>query len=137
MKTKALLISTDEDEGGLALLSINGNEVGAMNCLGYGHTAYPKIGSLFEPAFTCLFDEDPNVNWDSVFGGNPAQEKRLHSTGEWSYQALGQIVEIKDDFTALADCGGCLLPLPIPMYDPEFIGAYVGFDVRRLSVGSN
>lgn len=137
MTNKAKLISIDEDEGGLALLLINGVEIGAMNCLGYGicDTPYPTIGSFFEPKFSCLFDENLDVDWHTVFEGNPDQEKRMHRIGVWSYRALGRIVEIEvDSYTALADCGGCLIPLPITMYDSDYIGAYVGFDISRLNV---
>lgn len=133
----ARLLSVEDDETGVATMLIDGIEIAAMNCLWYGHTgtAGPAVGALFEPTFSCLFDDDEHVDWESVFTGNPGQEKRLHRTRLWSYRASGQIVEIEaPGHAALTDCGGCLIPLPIAMSDPAHIGAFVGFDIQRLSV---
>lgn len=131
---KALLISIEDDESGVVLMSIGGAEIAAMNYLGY-KGPYPEVGTFFQPSFTCLFDDDVDENWDSVFNGNPHRQQALERTGLWSYRALGQVVSIETaDHAALADCGGCLIPLPITMFNPDFIGEYVGFDIVRLNV---
>ncbi|MDM5176790.1 hypothetical protein PO883_06215 [Massilia sp. DJPM01] len=133
----AQLISVEDDETGTALMLIGGVEIAAMSCLWYGSAcvACPTLGELFNPTFSCLFDESDHADWASVFAGNPAQEMRLHRTGLWSYRALGRIVAIEGpEHAALADCGGCLIPLPVTLYDPCCIGVYVGFNIQRLSV---
>ncbi len=131
----AQLIGVEDDEGGLAVLSVNGVEINAMDCLGYGNSSapYPKVGDMFSPEFSCLFDDD--ASWNSVFQGNPNNEQRLESTGLWSYRALGRLVAIDSSGTqATADCGCCLLPLPIEISSSDYLGMFVGFDVKRLSV---
>lgn len=134
---KARLVSIEEDEGSAAVISFDGVEVTAMDCLGYGKSAqsYPTVGQIFEPRLTCLFDDDDPVDWNSLFGGNPFEEQRLESTGTWSYRAYGKLVAADGtDQNFLADCGGPLVPLPIDVYGDEEIGSYVAFNIMRLSV---
>jgi hypothetical protein len=136
---KAQLVSIEEDEGGLAVVSFAGVEISAMDCLGYGESeqSYPMVDQLFEPRFTCLFDDDDPVDWNSLFNGNPFEEQRLKSTGIWSYRAFGKLVAgDSPEQNLLADCGGPLIPLPIDVYGDEEIGAYVAFNIMRLSAWS-
>ena len=60
------------------MISFDGVEVTAMDCLGYGKSAqsYPTVGQIFEPRFTCLFDDDDPVDWNSLFGVNRHQFPR-------------------------------------------------------------
>lgn len=133
----ARLISVEDDEGGAAVISIEGVEVTAMDCLGYGtlDQPYPKVGQIFEPRFTCLFDDSEPTDWLTVFGGNPLEEQRLEPTGTWSYRAYGKLVaNDSPDDDLLADCGGPLIPLPIDVCGSENIGAFVAFNIIRLNV---
>lgn len=134
---KVRLISIEEDEGGAAVVSFGGVEVSAMDCLGYGNSVqpFPMVGQLFEPLFTCLFDDDDPVDWKSLFDGNPFEEQRLESTGTWSYRAFGKLVAGDGaDQHLIAACGGPLIPIPIDVYGDEETGSYVAFNIKRLSV---
>lgn len=134
---KALLVSVEDEEGGLAVVVVNGMTLHAMDCLGYATSAnaYPKAGELFEVRFTCLFDDHENQDWDSVFKGNPSEELRMERLGHWSYRAFGRIVGVDGpNGEARADCGGCLLPLPIEVSSTDSIGAYVSFKILQLNV---
>lgn len=133
----AQLISVEDDESGAAVIAIGGVEVVAMDCLGYGtsNQPYPKVGQVFEPRFTCLFDDGKPTDWLTVFGGNPLEEQKLEPTGIWSYRAYGKLVPNESpDGDLLADCGGPRIPLPIDVFGIENIGAFVGFDIMRLAV---
>lgn len=134
---KALLVSVDYEEGGLAVVVVNGMTLHAMDCLGYATSAnaYPKAGELFDVRFTCLFDDDENQDWDSVFKNNLSEDLGMERLGLWSYRAFGRIVEVDGpNGEARADCGGCLLPLPIEVSSTDSIGAYVSFTILRLDV---
>lgn len=129
------LISTDGEEGGVAVFEVNGKVLRAMDCLSYGESEapYPMPGNEFEARFTCLHGEEDS--WNSVFDGNLAEEQGLESTGLWSYRAFGKLVAIDDhERQAIADCGLCLLPLPIEVSDPAYLGQFITFDVERLDI---
>ena len=135
----ATLLSTENEEGGLAVISVNDVEINAMDCLGYGPpgVSYPKVGDRFVPEFSCLFDDDEKLDWNSVFGGNPDQLQKLEPTGLWSYRAFGKVALTESQNSnseALADCGGVLIPMPIEILSDEYLGAFVAFNVVRLSV---
>ena len=132
---RALIIASDGEEGGLVVLEVDGQRLGAMDCTGYGHSeqAYPEVGSEFTPKFACLFGDD--ASWSSVFSGNPEHRSEVVSTGAWSYRAFGKLISVDIDVgEAVARCGPCDLPLPIEVSDPALIGASVAFDVQRLDV---
>jgi hypothetical protein len=134
---KARLITVEDEEGGTAVIAIDGVELTAMDCLGYGTSdqPYPKVGDYFKPYFTCLFDDNESVDWKAVFEANPFEEQRLESIGTWSYRAYGKLVQNDGpDEYLFADCGGPLLPLPIDVFGDEKIGSFVGFNIMRLSV---
>lgn len=132
---RAKLISTEGDEGGLAVLLVNGVEIQAMDCLGYAtsNAPVPLVGQEFEPKFTCLFSD--NETWKDVFQGNPDQLKKLVTTGLWSYRAYGQIVTPGgNDEEVEVECGEISVPLPFEVHDPQCLGEFVAFDIERLSV---
>jgi hypothetical protein len=131
----AQLIDIDGEEGGVAILSIGGIELHAMDCLGYGQSAqpYPKAGDEFSPNFTCQTDED--VTWESFFNGNPQREQKIERTGLWSYKAYGKLVSIGTaSADAQVDCGICRIPSPIEVTNPQCIGEFVFFEITRLDV---
>lgn len=131
----AQLVSTENEEGGLAVILMGGERIAAMDCLGYGRSAqrYPKVGESFAPKFTCLFDEDES--WLEIFEGNQENSLRLVPTGIWSYRAFGKIISVDGpDSEASVDCGACQIPAPIEISDPSQIGVFIAFNIERLSV---
>ncbi len=137
------LIYSDVEEGGTIVIEINDRHITGMDNLVYSALPYPKPGEEFAVKFTCLFDDEAmqdlsdysNTDWDAMFNGNPQQEQYLRPTGLWSYRALGRLVCLDDeDSSALADCGGCLLPIPLVVTDAECLGQYIAFDIVRLNV---
>jgi hypothetical protein len=131
------LFKASGEEGGVAVISINGVEVNAMDHMVYGasNQPYPKVGESFFAEFDCRFDDDIKATWGSVFNGNPERKETLVPIGLWSYKAFGRLVSIDGpDTKALADCGGILLPLPIEVSSDEYLNHFVAFDVLRLDV---
>ncbi len=142
----AKLIRSDAEEGGTIVIEINGQQITGMDNLVYSALAYPAPGEEFAVRFTCMFDDEAmqdkgdysNTDWLAMFNANPSQELRLRSTGLWSYHASGKLVRLDtEDSTALADCGGCLLPIPVEVRDSECLGQFVAFDIARLDVWRN
>jgi hypothetical protein len=129
---RATIIAAENEEGGAVVLQVNGARIVAMDCLGYGPYSYPQVGTEFEVEFRCLYPDEQD--WTSLFNGNPEMAKRLERQGLWIYKALGQLVEVESDNneSAIADCGQCLLPVPIEVRDERCIGEYVSFSVSRL-----
>ena len=129
---RAKLIETEHEEGGAVVLEVNGERLVAMDCLGYNAASYPEIGSDFEVEFRCLHSE--GQDWNSLFGGNVEEAKRLDHKNVWAYRAFGQLVSVESEVTeaALADCGVCVLPVPVEVRDSKCIGEFVAFDVDRL-----
>ena len=129
---RARVISREEDEGGAVVLQIGPHSVTAMDCLGYDSERSVDIGEDVEVEFACLHEE--GETWATVFASNPRNERRLERIGLWSYKVLGEIVSVESagQGAAIADCGSCLIPLPISVSDPQCIGQFVGFTVRRL-----
>lgn len=131
----AKLISVEEDEGGVAVVSLNGIEISAMDCLGYGNSTalLPRVGEEFAPEFFCLFDDFTTL--DTVFQGNPEHQQKLEPTGLWSYRAYGKIVATDNsEAEAMVDCGVCLLPIPIQISNPEHLGEFIAFNIQRLDI---
>lgn len=135
LQMNAKLIDTDGEEGGVAILSIGGTELRAMNCLGYGQASqrHPKIGEEFRPAFSCQPNDE--TTWESFFGGNPQREQKLERTGLWSYKVYGKLVSVETSANeALVDCGVCCISAPIEVSDPTCIGEFVFYEISRLDV---
>jgi hypothetical protein len=131
----AQIVTTENEEGGSVTLLINGEEITAMDCLGYGTSSqpYPEQGQKFEPQFTCLFDDEES--WNSIFEGNEEQQIGLKPRGGWSYRAFGKVLSVDSaDSEAAIDCGLCTLPAPVEITDPNQVGQFIAFNVERLSV---
>lgn len=142
----AKLIRSDAEEGGTIVIEINGQQITGMDNLVYSALAYPAPGEEFAVRFTCMFDEEAmqdkadysNTDRSAMFNANPLQEQGLRSTGLWSYHASGKLLSLDgENSVALADCGGCLLPIPIEVTDPEYLGQFIAFDISRLNVWHN
>lgn len=140
----AKLIRSTGEEGDAIIIEINGRKITGMDNVVYSALPYPQPDEEFEVRFTCVFDDDAitginldaHAQWQAVFNGNPFEEQALNSTGIWSYRALGKLVSLDtDDGIALADCGGCLLPIPLEVSDPDCLGCFMGFDILRLDIG--
>ena len=97
----AQLVSTENEEGGLVVLLMSGEQVTAMDCLGYGSSDQrnPEVGENFVPKFTCLFDDEES--WSDIFEGNKEEAVRLTRTGTWSYRVFGKVVEGQDVVDAI------------------------------------
>lgn len=131
----AQLVSTENEEGGLVVLLMSGEQVTAMDCLGYGSSDQrnPEVGENFVPKFTCLFDDEES--WCDIFEGNKEEAVRLTRTGTWSYRVFGKVVAVDGPKTeASIDCGLFQLPAPIETSDPSLVGRFIAFNVERLSV---
>lgn len=129
---RARLVSSKNEEGGLVVLELDAGAVNAMDCIGYSSNPPISVGTEFEVEFSCLYEE--GEDWHFVFSSNPRKERRLEQTGLWSYKAFGEIMSVESEgqYSAIADCGICQIPLPISVSDPDCVGQFVGFTVQRL-----
>lgn len=125
----AKLISSTGEEGEAMIIEIKGRQITGMDNVVYSALPYPQQGEEFELRFTCMFDDEADI------GANPFEEQALISTGLWSYRVLGKLVSVdSDDGIALADCGACLLPIPVEVSDPDCQGRFICFDILRLDI---
>ncbi len=85
--------------------------------------------SYAEPEFSYLGLEE--YSWEQMFSGNLRQEKKLVRTGDWSYEAYGQIVSIKP---VIADFGLFKLELGDFTNDQRCIGEWIVERIDRLDL---
>ena len=88
----------------------------------------PESIDYSEPEFFHLSIE---YSWGKMFSGNPAKKKMLVRTGDWSYEAYGQIVSIK---TVVADFGLFFLELGNFTNDERCIGEWIVEHIDRLDL---
>ena len=124
----ARVVSVDEEEGGTLVVQVNGQVLTTMNHLDYRTSSEEEAGSEVDLEFTCLHAEEES--WEAIATANPKHEKRLVSTGYWSYRAFGEVVSVGPE--GLVDCGICCLPAPRSTSDPRCLGEYIAFDITRL-----
>lgn len=111
------------------IIEIKDKQITGMDNVVYSALPYPQQGEEFELRFTCMFDDEADI------GANPFEEQALISTGLWSYRVLGKLVGVdNEDGIALADCGACMLPIPVEVSDPDCQGRFICFDILRLDI---
>ncbi|NOZ95394.1 MAG: hypothetical protein GXP47_11760 [Acidobacteria bacterium] len=108
---------------GTVTFSIDGKSYTAFS----SHFDY-KVGAIVDVRFDHL---EEGFSWEDVFHGNPNKQKCLTSTGEWSYDAFGQIVSINP---VQADFGPIVLELGEWTHDERVVGEYIYWRISRLDV---
>ena len=108
---------------GTVTFSIDGKNYKAFSC----HFDY-KVGSNMDVEFDHL---EEGFSWEDVFQGNPHKKKCLISTGEWSYDAFGQIISINP---VKADFGPIILALGEWTHDERVVGEYIHWKISRLDI---
>ena len=122
---KIEIIKTD-GFGLLAEIRIGEQVLGVMDEFSMIELEYLEIS---EPEFSYLSLE--GLSWELMFGGNPNQEKKLVRTGDWSYEAYGQIISINPVF---ADFGLFTLELGNFTNDDRCVGEWIVEKIDRLEL---
>ena len=122
-------------------------EVEVLKTDGYGLLAEVRVGDQIlgvmddfsmipaeymrktEPEFSYLGLEE--YSWEQRFSGNPHHDKKLVRTGDWSYDAYGQIVSIKP---VVADFGLVTLEIGDFTNDERCIGEWIVEWIDRLEL---
>lgn len=107
-----------------------------MNCLDYEVStgAAARVGDILDVDFHGECNLSP-LDWNSMLARNDHHAKQLNQTGVWSYDILGQVVNIDlADSSICVDCGSIILRLSWASPHPDYVGAFIGFDVSRLTV---
>jgi len=84
---------------------------------------------LDSPEFSYLTVEEGT--WEERFSGNPSKQKKLVSTGGWSYDGYGQIVSIRPVIT---DFGLFKLDIGDFANDERCVGAWIRERIERLDL---
>lgn len=119
------LIKTD-GYGLLAEVIIGGQVLGVMDDFSM---IQPELILNSEPEFSHLSLE--GYTWEQMFSGNPDKKKMLVRTGDWSYEAYGQIISIKP---VVADFGIIVLELGDFTNDERCIGEWIVEKIDRLDL---
>lgn len=89
--------------------------------LDYGNPEFSHLGT-------------DNHTWEQMFGGNADHRKELVRTGDWSYDAYGQIISIKP---VVADFGLFRLTLGDFTNDERCVGEWILEKIQRLDMTLN
>jgi hypothetical protein len=134
---KARLVSCEDDEGGVAVVEINGYALAGMSCFGYGRSAeeQPHVGDVIDLHLICQGDFGSSLDWQLALSRNVARDKQLKRSGVWSYEVRGQVASVShEDDLVFVDCGVVVLPIPWSVPSEAYIGEFVGFFVQRLDL---
>ena len=71
------------------------------------------------------------TSWEERFGRNPEKRKSLVKTGDWSYEAFGEIVGVDP---VVADFGPFTLDLGYWSHDKRLIGEFIFWRISRLDI---
>lgn len=112
-----------------AVIEVDGVKLGVMDNFSMmpSESIDPSSGE-----FSYLEDDD--WGWDQMFQGNPDKEMKLVQTGDWSYDAYGQIKSINP---VIADFGIFSLDLGEITNDERCIGEWIQEKVTRLDFWFN
>ncbi len=108
---------------GTITFSIDGKKYRAFSAL----YDYP-VGSIVDVEFSFF---EKSFIWEEIFQGNPHKKRELVSTGEWSYEAFGQIISINP---VQADFGPIILNLGVMTHDERVIGEYILLKISQLII---
>lgn len=121
-----ITIIRTEGYGLLAEVECDGEHLGVMD----DFSAMPPHNIDFtRPEFSHLTLHD--YDWETMFAGNPHKQKKMVRTGNWSYDAYGQLVSIGP---VVADFGLMSLELGIVTHDPRCVGEWILAKIERLDL---
>lgn len=125
-----LKIFKSEGYGLQAEVEVDGQRLGVMD----DFSAMPAGVDLdYEnPEFSHLGSD--SHTWEQMFGGNADHRKELVRTGDWSYDAYGQIVSIAP---VVADFGLFRLTLGDFTHDERCVGEWILEKIQRLDMTLN
>ena len=135
---KARLLRRTAAAEGLATVAIGGTEVHAIDRLHLGRSTQPppELGAEFEPSFSYQLEEGSEPRLLTAVDG-PAE--RLRWLDGCAYEATARILSVDTVVdrrvqVAKVTCIGCVLPAPMDVADPSWIGRYVTFRINQLEV---
>jgi len=121
---KAKFLST-EGEYLEAQIEVSGKILHVMDCFnGDIYKCGDEINIDIQPG---LFFEDEE--WESMFTGNPNNEKKIEHQSGWSYRAYGIVKSINP---VIVDCGIFSIEGPLETNDERLVGDSVAFTITRM-----
>lgn len=116
-------LGTDPPEGTVTFKGKNGGLIGAFS---YGHD-FP-VGKEIEVDLTSL---NGDIEFETIFSGNPNKEKKLVKVSDWEYEGYGQITGINP---VTIDFGDFELEAGEWVNDNRVIGEFIYWKIERLDI---
>ncbi len=117
------IIECKESDECTVIFSVSGSSYSA-----FGFNFDAKVGEVIDADLHHL---EGNVSWEERFSKNNSRLKSLVHTGDWSYDAFGQIISINP---VVADFGDIKLELGNFTHDSRVIGEYIYERIERLDI---